>query len=652
MKKQKQTWELLIPYLVFFGVILAIYVGFIKFRFKPDNLNYNEFITTIEKGEVKKVIVTPNSNRMSYEIRGLYKDDKNKSREGFITRAPLSDEALSKIIKGKEGKLNYEVLFLKDPGSSKFFDVIINFLPLLLIGGFLFWMINAAQIQGGGKGLDFVKTPAKLSTNPDTTFKKVAGLKEEKEELREMIDFLKNPEKFKIMGARIPKGVLLVGPPGTGKTLLAKAVAGEAEVPFFYTTGSDFLELYVGVGASRVRDLFKEAKKNAPCLVFIDEIDTIGRRRGSGNGGGHDEREQTLNQFLSEMDGFEENEGIIVMAATNRPDVLDPALLRAGRFDRQVTVELPDKNSRKEILEVHAKNKTFASDVSLTALASRTPGFSGADLENVLNEAALLAVRRGKKKITMDEIDEGTDRVMGGPAKVSKKYTDKEKKLVAYHEAGHAVIGIKLKDAEKVHKITIIPRGDAGGYTLMLPKEETFLSTKSELLDRITGLYGGRASEELFFDDVTTGAHNDFEKATKLARALVTEYGMSSLGPIQYVHTPGDYYLGDYDKVGNYSEVTSDRIDKEVEKILNTAYDKAKKILKENEDLVSLLAHTLIEKETLTMEEIDSLVATGKLPSEKTMEELTKEAKDLKVKNYSTMTKEELIKAIDEARDK
>ncbi len=454
------------------------------------------------------------------------------------------------------------------------------------------------------------------------------------------------------MGARIPKGVLLVGPPGTGKTLLAKAVAGEAEVPFFYTTGSDFLELYVGVGASRVRDLFKEAKKNAPCLVFIDEIDTIGRRRGSGNGGGHDEREQTLNQFLSEMDGFEENEGIIVMAATNRPDVLDPALLRAGRFDRQVTVELPDKNSRKEILEVHAKNKTFASDVSLTALASRTPGFSGADLENVLNEAALLAVRRGKKKITMDEIDEGTDRVMGGPAKVSKKYTDKEKKLVAYHEAGHAVIGIKLKDAEKVHKITIIPRGDAGGYTLMLPKEETFLSTKSELLDRITGLYGGRASEELFFDDVTTGAHNDFEKATKLARALVTEYGMSSLGPIQYVHTPGDYYLGDYDKVGNYSEVTSDRIDKEVEKILNTAYDKAKKILKENEDLVSLLAHTLIEKETLTMEEIDSLVATGKLPSEKTMEELTKEAKDLKVKNYSTMTKEELIKAIDEARDK
>lgn len=652
MKKQKRTWELLIPYLVFFGVILAIYVGFIKFRFKPDNLNYNEFITTIEKGEIKKVIVTPNSNRMSYEIRGLYKDDKNKSREGFITRAPLSDEALSKIIKGKEGKLNYEVLFLKDPGSSKFFDVIINFLPLLLIGGFLFWMINAAQIQGGGKGLDFVKTPAKLSTNPDTTFKKVAGLKEEKEELREMIDFLKNPEKFKIMGARIPKGVLLVGPPGTGKTLLAKAVAGEAEVPFFYTTGSDFLELYVGVGASRVRDLFKEAKKNAPCLVFIDEIDTIGRRRGSGNGGGHDEREQTLNQFLSEMDGFEENEGIIVMAATNRPDVLDPALLRAGRFDRQVTVELPDKNSRKEILEVHAKNKTFASDVSLTALASRTPGFSGADLENVLNEAALLAVRRGKKKITMDEIDEGTDRVMGGPAKVSKKYTDKEKKLVAYHEAGHAVIGIKLKDAEKVHKITIIPRGDAGGYTLMLPKEETFLSTKSELLDRITGLYGGRASEELFFDDVTTGAHNDFEKATKLARALVTEYGMSSLGPIQYVHTPGDYYLGDYDKVGNYSEVTSDRIDKEVEKILNTAYDKAKKILKENEDLVSLLAHTLIEKETLTMEEIDSLVATGKLPSEKTMEELTKEAKDLKVKNYSTMTKEELIKAIDEARDK
>lgn len=468
------------------------------------------------------------------------------------------------------------------------------------------------------------------------------------------------------MGARIPKGVLLVGPPGTGKTLLAKAIAGEANVPFFYISGSDFVELFVGVGASRVRDMFKEAKRNAPCLIFIDEIDAVGRQRGTGLGGGHDEREQTLNQLLTEMDGFGANEGIIIIAATNRPDVLDPALLRPGRFDRQVTVSLPDSNEREAILKVHAKNKILDKSVKLSAIAARTPGFSGADLENLLNEAALLAVRRNKDKITIDEIDEATDRVLLGPAKTTRKITDKEKKLVSLHEAGHAVIGLKNEYAEVVHKITIIPRGMAGGYTMMLPKEEKLsIMTKNELLGRITGLLGGRVSEEHFLHEMSTGASDDFKKATAIARSMVTEYGMSELGPMQYEEREKNVFLGrDYAKSKDFSDQVALEIDRATRKIIDECYEKAKKIVADNEGLIMLLSDALMKYETLNKEQIDYIVDNGTIPSEKVFEETSDEskiktidelkeiAKEKKIKNYSKMSKTELEEAIKESGEK
>ncbi|NLC48283.1 MAG: ATP-dependent zinc metalloprotease FtsH, partial [Tenericutes bacterium] len=477
--------------------------------------------------------------------------------------------------------------------------------------GILIYMMFVKLGNNGKGSFDFGKSRAKLSEDGGTkTFKDVAGLKEEKEEVQELIDFLKNPKKFTKMGARIPKGVLLVGPPGTGKTLLAKAVAGEAKVPFFFISGSDFVELFVGVGASRVRDMFKQAKQTAPCLIFIDEIDAVGRQRGTGVGGGHDEREQTLNQLLSEMDGFAENEGIIIMAATNRPDVLDPALLRPGRFDRQVTVGRPDVREREEILAVHAKNKILNKKVNLKHLAARTPGYSGADLENLLNEAALLAVRRNKDNITMDEIDEATDRVLMGPAKKSRKVTDYEKKIVAYHEAGHAVCGIILPNGEEVHKITIIPRGMAGGYTQMLPKEERMLVyTKKELTEQITTLLSGRVSEEMFLKETSTGANDGFKRATKIARSMVTEYGMSSLGPVQFEHRSESVFLGrDYNQSKNFSDQVALQIDQEVKKIIDECYNNAKNILKNNKKLVDVLAETLMTKETLTKEEIEEIV--------------------------------------------
>ena len=457
------------------------------------------------------------------------------------------------------------------------------------------------------------------------------------------------------MGARIPKGVLLVGQPGTGKTLLAKAVAGEANAPFYFISGSDFVELYVGIGASRVRDMFRQAKQTAPCLIFIDEIDAVGRQRGAGVGGGHDEREQTLNQLLTEMDGFGRNEGIIIIAATNRPDVLDPALLRPGRFDRQITVSLPDIKGREEILEVHGKDKKFAKDVNFKYLAKRTVGFSGADLENLLNESALLAVRRNKQEITMSELDEAYDRVIAGPAKKSRKYTEHEKKVVAYHEAGHAVIGIKLDGANDVQKITIVPRGVAGGYNLMLPKEETYMSTKKELLETISGLLGGRVAEELIFNEITTGAHNDFEKATKIARSMVTEYGMSSLGPVQFEHQESSVFLGrDYNKSKNFSDAVALEIDEEVRKIISEQYEVTKKILKENKDLLDLIANSLIEYETLTKEQIDYLVENGHMKDDnqkETLQELKEESKELGIKGYSKMNKEELEEAINKQKE-
>ena len=583
-------------------------------------LSASEFMKALDENKITEINIVNKVRSENYEITGKLKEYSNN--EYFKLYLPVSEEFMKKIVAAEETQ-DFKLTVERDADTSAWFSLL-EYVPILLLGGAMIWLFTR-QLGSGGKSIDFGRSKAVLVNGEKTaTFKDVAGLTEEKQEVQELIDFLKNPKKFQSMGARIPKGILLVGPPGTGKTLLAKAVAGEAKVPFYYISGSDFVELFVGIGASRVRDMFKQAKMNAPCLIFIDEIDAVGRQRGAGLGGGHDEREQTLNQLLTEMDGFGANEGIIIIAATNRPDVLDPALLRPGRFDRQVTVSLPDKQARKEILAVHAKNKVLDKSVTLDNLAQRTPGFSGADLENLLNEAALLTVRRNKKAITMAEIDEATDRVLMGPAKVTKKYTDKEKKLVAYHEAGHAVLGLKLDGANVVQKITIIPRGHAGGYTMMTPKEDTFNYTKKELLDAICGLLGGRVAEEITFNEVTTGAHDDFKKATNIARKMVTEYGMSSLGPMMLDEPDENTFLGrDYNKNKNFSDTVAHEIDEEMRSIINSCYEKSKKILKENQKLLKLIAETLLEEETITKEQIDSLVEHGKLIKEDITEETT-----------------------------
>lgn len=645
---KKSIFSYILLALLIFGVIYF----FTVLNKKVNDLTYSELMTAMEKNEITEMTITPNNNAGVYELTGKMKD--YKENESFSSEAPLASETIKEIYDGRKS-YGFEVKAASDPSSSIFWAFVLNVLPIVILVGVGFYFITR-QMGTANKSMDFGKSRARLTSDKDkVTFKQVAGLQEEKEEVAELIDFLKQPKKFQNMGARIPKGVLLVGPPGTGKTLLAKAVAGEANVPFYYISGSDFVELFVGVGASRVRDMFKQAKHNAPCLIFIDEIDAVGRQRGAGLGGGHDEREQTLNQLLTEMDGFGANEGIIIIAATNRPDVLDPALLRPGRFDRQITVNLPDVKGREEILKVHAKGKKFAKSVNLSNIAKRTVGFSGADLENLLNEAALLTVRRGKDKITMAEIDEGHDRVIMGPAKKSKQYTDHEKKVVAYHEAGHAVVGIKLEGANEVQKVTIIPRGAAGGYNLMLPKEETFLSTKKELLETISGLLGGRVAEEIEFNEVTTGAHNDFEKATKIARAMVTEYGMSELGPVQFEHQESSVFLGrDYNKTRNFSSQVAFEIDQEQRKIINECYDVTKKIISENKDLLDLIAKTLLKYETITKEQIEYLVKNGHMPDEDiknledmTLEELHTLANEKGIKNYSKLSKEELIKELE-----
>lgn len=607
------------PYALLLLIMLGILYFFNTMNQKVNVLTYDKFMKAANSGKVEEIMITPRSRANVYEISGTMKG--YKKNESFFLRVPLAEDVMNKVLNAQK-KDGFKLDTATDPESSTFLLFLINILPMVILVGGAFFLITR-QMGNANKSMDFGRSRAKLSDdNKKVTFKDVAGLDEEKEEVSELIDFLKSPKKFQRLGARIPKGVLLVGPPGTGKTLLARAVAGEASVPFYYISGSEFMELFVGVGASRVRDMFKQAKHNAPCLIFIDEIDAVGRQRGAGLGGGHDEREQTLNQLLTEMDGFGANEGIIIIAATNRPDVLDPALLRPGRFDRQVTVNLPDVKGREEILEVHARGKTFSKNVSLKNVAKRTVGFSGADLENLLNEAALLAVRRNKSQITMSEVDEAQDRVMMGPAKKSHKYTDKEKRTVAYHEAGHAVLGIKLDNANEVQKITIVPRGNAGGYNLMLPKEETYLSTKQELLERIMGLLGGRIAEELVFNEMTTGAHNDFEKATKIARAMVTEYGMSDLGPVQFEHQEDSVFLGrDYNKSRNFSGQVAFEIDQEQRKIINECYDKAKKVLKSNRKLLDLIANSLLEYETLTKEQIDYLVENGKMPEEEVIDE-------------------------------
>ncbi len=645
---KKSIFSYVLLALVIFGVIYF----FTVLNKKVNELSYSELIKSMDKKQITELKITPNNSAGVYELTGKMKNyDDNES---FKASAPLADETIKELYEGRNN-YGFEVKASADPSSSIFLSFILNVLPLFLIVGIGFYFITR-QMGAANKSMDFGKSRARLTSDKDkVTFKEVAGLQEEKEEVAELIDFLKQPKKFQSMGARIPKGVLLVGPPGTGKTLLAKAVAGEANVPFYYISGSDFVELFVGVGASRVRDMFKQAKHNAPCLIFIDEIDAVGRQRGAGLGGGHDEREQTLNQLLTEMDGFGANEGIIIIAATNRPDVLDPALLRPGRFDRQITVNLPDVKGRKEILEVHAKGKKFARGVNLENIAKRTVGFSGADLENLLNEAALLAVRRGKDKITMSEIDEGHDRVIMGPAKKSKQYTEHEKEVVAYHEAGHAVVGIKLEGANEVQKVTIIPRGAAGGYNLMLPKEETFLSTKKELLETISGLLGGRVAEEIEFNEITTGAHNDFEKATKIARAMVTEYGMSELGPVQFEHQESSVFLGrDYNKSRNFSSQVAFEIDQEQRKIINECYDVTKKIIKDNKDLLDVIAKTLLRYETITKEQIEQLVKDGRIEdddidkSDLSIEELKYMAKVKGIKGYTKMDKEELIKNLED----
>ena len=651
-----------VPYIALILIMMCILYLTNVLGQKINVLSYDEFITAIEKGEVTDVVISPLERAGVYEITGTMED--YKKDESFFVRIPLTNESIS-VIYDAQKEYKFKLDTTNDRDSSALILFMMNVLPTILIIGLGFFFLTK-QMGGANKSMDFGKSRARLTSGKDkVTFDQVAGLDEEKEEVKELIDFLKNPKRFQDMGARIPKGVLLVGPPGTGKTLLAKSVAGEANVPFYYISGSEFVELFVGVGASRVRDMFKEAKQTAPCLIFIDEIDAVGRQRGSGIGGGHDEREQTLNQLLTEMDGFGANEGIIILAATNRPDVLDPALLRPGRFDRQVTVNLPDVKGREAILEVHARGKKFANQVNFKNIAKRTVGLSGADLENLLNEAALLAVRRGKSQITMTEIDEAHDRVLMGPAKTSHKYTEKEKRVVAYHEAGHAVLGIKLDGANEVQKITIVPRGAAGGYNLMLPKEETYLSTKTELLETICGLLGGRVAEEIEFNEITTGAHNDFEKATKIARAMVTEYGMSDLGPVQFEHQESSVFLGrDYNKSKNFSSQVAYEIDQEMRKIIDECYKRTTKTIKENKKLLDLIANTLLEHETLTKEQIEYLVDNGCLPDEDdevdksdfkeaslndlTTEELIELAREKGIKGASKMTKEELIKKIEE----
>ncbi|MGH0432397.1 ATP-dependent zinc metalloprotease FtsH [Bacillus hominis] len=602
-------------YLLIFLVVIGIVSYFNGSTQKTTSVSYDKFITQLEKGEVRNVQLQPKNG--VFEVKGQFKT--SSQGEQFVTYAPNTEELQKKINDKAQGA---EVKYQPAEETSAWVTFFTSIIPFVIIFILFFFLLNQAQ-GGGSRVMNFGKSKAKLYNDEKKKirFRDVAGADEEKQELVEVVEFLKDPRKFAEVGARIPKGVLLVGPPGTGKTLLARAVAGEAGVPFFSISGSDFVEMFVGVGASRVRDLFENAKKNAPCIIFIDEIDAVGRQRGAGLGGGHDEREQTLNQLLVEMDGFGANEGIIIIAATNRPDILDPALLRPGRFDRQITVDRPDVNGREAVLKVHARNKPLDENVNLRAIATRTPGFSGADLENLLNEAALVAARQDKKKIDMSDIDEATDRVIAGPAKKSRVISEKERNIVAFHEAGHTVIGVVLDEADVVHKVTIVPRGQAGGYAVMLPKEDRYFMTKPELLDKITGLLGGRVAEEIVFGEASTGAHNDFQRATGIARRMVTEFGMSDkLGPMQFGSSQGgQVFLGrDFHSEQNYSDAIAHEIDVEMQTIIKDCYARAKDILTEKRDKLDIIAKTLLEVETLDAEQINHLYDYGRLPERPT----------------------------------
>ena len=634
--KQRRGFDIL-----FFLIVIVAIVGVVLLinnlaKAPTATVNYNKVETWLNTSPCpitsKELTVTPAGGDYNYElytISGKYKEANMNSEVSF--KVVVNSTQLDTLIELLKTKGFDSVIVPYQ--SNVWLSILITYLPYLIIlvlGFFIFRALFRSQ-GGASDAFSFSKSTAKLSRSKTVTFKDVAGCDEEKEELVEIIDFLKNPRKYNEIGARVPKGVLLFGPPGTGKTLLAKAVAGEAGVPFYSISGSDFVEMFVGVGASRVRDMFKTAKDNSPCIIFIDEIDAVGRQRGAGMGGGHDEREQTLNQLLVEMDGFDGNTGIIIMAATNRPDVLDPALLRPGRFDRQITIANPDVKGREEILKVHARNKHLDPSIKFNEIAQRTPGFSGADIENLLNEAALLAARDNRKVINTQDIDEATDRVIMGPAKKSRVISDKEKNTVAHHEAGHAVIGLKLENANIVQKVTIIPRGQAGGYALMLPEEERYLETRQSLLDRITGYLGGRVSEEINFGEISTGASNDFQQATKIARAMVTEYGMSNLGTVTYEQNGGSVFLGrDYLKEKNFSDQVALEIDNEVRAIIDECYKRAYKVLTDNLDLVKTIAKYLIKVETLTKPDIDEIEATGHLKwydEKEAAEQAEKEAK-------------------------
>ena len=602
-----KKWLNYLPTIFILSIVLSLV--FYSSQGSTVQMNYTQFEKIVDEVDFKKSSMTISSTVI--QLEGTY--EQNSKTVGYKVIVPRTEKNIEKL--EKDLQRNGGKLTVEDPNQgSVWISILSQIIPFLIIAVFFYFMFSKMGGGGNNKAFEFAKSKARVESNVKVRFKDVAGCEEEKEEVKEIIDYLRSPKKFTDMGAHIPKGILMVGPPGTGKTLLAKAVAGEANVPFFSISGSDFVEMFVGTGASRVRDMFKTAQKSAPCIIFIDEIDAVGRQRGAGMGGGNDEREQTLNQLLVEMDGMTDNAGIVVIAATNRPDVLDPALLRSGRFDRRVTVSLPDIKGREAILQVHARNKKLANDVSLANLAKRTPGFSGADLANVLNEGAILAVRKNESKVTMTDLDEAIDRVMMGPAKKSKKYTEKDKILVAYHEAGHAVIGLKLEDADMVQKVTIIPRGDAGGYNLMTPREEKYFHRKSEFIAQITGLLGGRTAEEIQFGEISAGAVNDIEKLTEIAKNMVRVYGMSSLGPIQYADPQGKVFLGrDYTKGSDYSAGVAAEIDKEVRAIVDECHENCRKILTENKDLLDLIANNLYEHETLTNEEITNLMNYGQL---------------------------------------
>ena len=647
MQKKKASWlSYIMPYVIILGIIVLIsfiynssttskrssYNGgdIIPSTFDKVELNaqdsilwtdnvkqleitvYNNFID-VEGSYVKKETISGKEVETVYTFdQRVINTEENREVLNYITSNRTNEDG-SKYYTNA----NFKIV---NPDASNFWTDFFPMIVLVVVGlGLVIFLISkmgAAASKSNNQALDFNRSRARREDNSKVRFTDVAGCDEEKEEMMELVDYLKFPDKYAKAGAKLPKGLLLVGPPGTGKTLLAKAVAGEAKVPFYSISGSDFVEMFVGVGAGRVRDMFKKAKQTAPCIVFIDEIDAVGRQRGAGLGGGNDEREQTLNQLLVEMDGFQDNLGIIVIAATNRADVLDPALLRAGRFDRQVTVGLPDKKGREEILKVHARNKKFDDTVVWSNVAKRTVGMSGADLANIINEAAILMVRAKKDLISIVEIDEAIDRSIAGPAKKSKRLNEKERKSVAFHEAGHAIIGLKLECSDKVQKVTIVPRGMAGGYVLSAPENDRFLMTKDEMIARIVGLLGGRSSEEVFLNEITTGASNDIERATEIARAMVVEYGMSSLGPIQYEKNGGSVFLGrDYtSNQKNFSGNVANEIDKEVRKIIETAHDKAIEIIKQYKDDVTLIANTLLEYETLNSEQIDYLLANRHMP--------------------------------------